>query len=217
MRCLLVLVLGCGSAASPAPTVAPAARVTPELPAARVFLVDAVDGEAQVQGEVATVTLLGLGSRCVGPVVDGWVEGCPAPTSPRIAIEGDVIATLVGTKRGDTPSLDVDAPLVGRFDGHAAGFLLDSPPSPDGLCPGAPTRVQLFADHRDATPSGETTLPASVAREIGEGVLGMIVLPDRALVLLGWGRDQRRVVSLDGEVQAEGHVVPALPDCDCCE
>ncbi len=145
------------------------------------------------------------------------MQGCPAPASPRIAIEGEVVATLVGTERADTPSLDVDAPLVGRFDGHPGGFSLESAPSPDGLCPGSPTRVKLFADHRDQAPSGETTLPASVAREVGEGVMGMIVLPDRALVLLGWGRDRRRVVTLDGEVRVDGSVVPALPDCDCCE
>ena len=221
MRCLLASALACSvacAASAPAPaTPRTEARASPALPPVHVFLVDSVDGEARVQGEVATVTLLGVGSRCVGAVVDGWIQGCPAPASPRVAIEGDVVATLVGTERAGTPSLDVDAPLLGRFDGHDGGFSLESSPSPDGLCPGSPTRVTLFAKHQNAIPSGETTIPASVAREIGEGVLGMIVLPDRVLVLLGWGRDRRRVVTLTGDVLLEGSVVPALPDCDCCE
>lgn len=156
-------------------------------------------------------TIIGLRTRCVGEVTGGHLDGC-ALERVRVVIPGDAIATLLPAQSGEAPALAVDAPLHGGFAGHPLRFTLESAPG-DALCPGSPTLIRFFEDE---TALGVVTLDAPITRQLGRGVVALLMTPDEAFVLLGWGRDNWRLVDVHGETISEGRSAHDA-ECDCCD
>lgn len=186
--------------ASPAEELSPAPR--PSLIGDDGTLPGYLDGPA---------TLIGLRTRCVGEVTGGHLDGCELERV-RVVIPGDAIATLLPAQSDEAPALAVDAPLHGGFAGHPLRFTLESG-SGDALCPGSPTLIRFFEDE---TALGVVTLDAPITRQLGRGVVALLVTPDEAFVLLGWGRDSWRLVDVRGETISEGRSAHDA-ECDCCD
>lgn len=212
-RLLLALIVACGGT-----QVAPAAPGADEAPVLPPVAGPDEPGPSLI-GDDATLpgypdgpaTLIGLRTRCVGEVVDGHFDGCDLERV-RVAIPGDAIATLLPPQSNEAPALAVDAPLNGGFAGHPLRFSLESAPG-DALCPGSPTLIHL---EQEESSLGLVSIDAPITRELGRGVVALLVTPDAAFVLLGWGRDSWRLVNLQGETVSEARSAHD-PECDCCD
>ncbi|MFT5353101.1 MAG: hypothetical protein ACI9KE_000298 [Polyangiales bacterium] len=211
MRGLLIaLLVGCGGVQAPLQS-SPVVSVDEPSPMP-------TDGPALVEDDGLVLgsypdgpaTLIGLGTRCVGEVENGRLRGCVLERV-RVVLPGDAVATLFAPESDVAPELAVDAPLRGGFPGHPLRFAIESPPG-DALCPGSPTLIRFF---QGEAPLGTVSLDAPVTRQLGQGVVALLATADEAFVLLGWGRDRWRLVSVGGETLSEGHFAPE--QCDCCE
>lgn len=213
-RLVLAFLVACGGV-QVAPVVAPAVSPAPDAveEARAVIPGPALIGDDGILSGYpdGPVTLMGLRTRCVGEVVDSRLEGCELERV-RVAIPGDAIATLLPPQSNEAPALAVDAPLNGGFAGHSLRFSLESPAG-DALCPGSPTLIRFAADESSL---GVVSVDAPITRELGRGVVALLVTPDAAFVLLGWGHDSWRLVNLQGETVSEAHSAHD-PECDCCD
>ena len=204
-------VAGCGAAPSARPASVPinSSATDPVEPPPRVSP-SLVDDEGMVSGYPdGPATLIGMGTRCVGEVTGGRLDGCELGPV-RVALPGDAIATLLPPRSDAPPALAVDAPLHGEFPGLR--FVIESEAG-DALCPGSPTRIRFLDED---VLLGEVSLDSPITRQLGQGVVGLLVTPDEVFVLLHWGADSWRLVTTSGETVSEGRF-GASAECDCCE
>lgn len=220
-RLALVFLLACGGAevrpvsvAQPedSAALAPAPAVGPALigpaPLGPALIGD--DGVLSAYPD-GPVTLVGPRTRCLGEIVGGRLQGCELGRI-RVVLPGDAIATLLPPQSSEAPALAVDAPLRGGFAGHPLRFTLESEPG-DALCPGSPTLIRFTQEESSL---GMVSIDAPITRQLGRGVVALLVTPDATFVLLGWGRDHWRLVDLDGETISEARSAHDA-ECDCCD
>ena len=227
---LFVLVASaCAGSVPPAATPRSATgdeSVLPDPPPPEAHGVELEGGQLRVPSRAldrGALTLVGPAGACVaGAVADGAtavVSGCPSEPTPWVALASDAPAKVTLAERADAPSTDAGAPYVGRFGQTGFGFRLESPPG-DGLCPGSPSSLIFLHGDPDAMGDGRvlgrTLLEAPVTRSESEGAMALARVDGLWVVVIVYGGDRRRVVTLEGTTLLDVAVSQGEP-CGCCD